>query len=277
MPEDWLKEADFRIGLGLLLLVGLAAVAGPFLWQIDPLRNSLLATFRPPGSVAAGLWHPLGTDQIGRDLLARLLAGTRLSLGIVLVAGAIGAVIGTAIGVAAGYLRGWVDTLAMRLVDIQLAVPFMLLILLIMAVLGASLVNLIVVLGATSWPVYARTARARVLEVREMEYIESVRSLGASVWRILWRHILPNILPGQIVLLTLDLPRLVVMEASVGFLGLGVQPPTPTLGNLIGEGRSFLLNAPWLVIWPGVVIAALVVGCNLFGDGLVRRVEGRET
>lgn len=277
MPEDWLKEADFRIGLGLLLLVGLAAVAGPFLWQIDPLRNSLLATFRPPGSVAAGLWHPLGTDQIGRDLLARLLAGTRLSLGIVLVAGAIGAVIGTAIGVAAGYLRGWVDTLAMRLVDIQLAVPFMLLILLIMAVLGASLVNLIVVLGATSWPVYARTARARVMEVREMEYIESVRSLGASVWRILWRHILPNILPGQIVLLTLDLPRLVVMEASVGFLGLGVQPPTPTLGNLIGEGRSFLLNAPWLVIWPGVVIAALVVGCNLFGDGLVRRVEGRET
>ena len=277
MPEDWLKEADFRIGLGLLLLVGLAAVAGPFLWQIDPLRNSLLATFRPPGSVAAGLWHPLGTDQIGRDLLARLLAGTRLSLGIVLVAGAIGAVIGTAIGVAAGYLRGWVDTLAMRLVDIQLAVPFMLLILLIMAVLGASLVNLIVVLGATSWPVYARTARARVMEVREMEYIESVRSLGASVWRILWRHILPNILPGQIVLLTLDLPRLVVMEASVGFLGLGVQPPTPTLGNLIGEGRSFLLNAPWLVIWPGVVIAALVVGCNLFGDGLVRRVERRET
>lgn len=277
MPEDWLKEADFRIGLGLLLLVGLAAVAGPFLWQIDPLRNSLLATFRPPGSVAAGLWHPLGTDQIGRDLLARLLAGTRLSLGIVLVAGAIGAVIGTAIGVAAGYLRGWVDTLAMRLVNIQLAVPFMLLILLIMAVLGASLVNLIVVLGATSWPVYARTARARVMEVREMEYIESVRSLGASVWRILWRHILPNILPGQIVLLTLDLPRLVVMEASVGFLGLGVQPPTPTLGNLIGEGRSFLLNAPWLVIWPGVVIAALVVGCNLFGDGLVRRVEGRET
>ncbi len=277
MPEDWLKEADFRIGLGLLLLVGLAAVAGPFLWQIDPLRNSLLATFRPPGSVAAGLWHPLGTDQIGRDLLARLLAGTRLSLGIVLVSGAIGAVIGTAVGVVAGYLRGWVDTLAMRLVDIQLAVPFMLLILLIMAVLGASLVNLIVVLGATSWPVYARTARARVLEVREMEYIESVRSLGASAWRILWRHILPNILPGQIVLLTLDLPRLVIMEASVGFLGLGVQPPTPTLGNLIGEGRSFLLNAPWLVIWPGVVIAALVVGCNLFGDGLVRRVEGRET
>jgi peptide/nickel transport system permease protein len=222
-----------------------------------------------------GIWHPLGTDQIGRDLLARIIEGMHISLAIVLVAGAIGVLAGTAAGVISGYAGGAIDGLLMRLVDIQLAVPFMLLILLIMAVLGPSMLNLIVVLGTTSWPIYARTARARVLEVREMEYIESARAIGAGVPRILRRHVLPNILAPQIVLLTLDLPRLVVMEASVGFLGLGVQPPTPTLGNLLGEGSAFLLNAQWLVVYPGLVISALVIGCNLLGDGLVRLRDTR--
>ena len=248
---------------------------GPALWTKDPIAGSLLATFRPPGSVAAGSWHPLGTDQIGRDLLARILSGLRVSLAIVLAAGAIGAVLGTLAGLVSGYAGGWVDSVLMRLVDVQLAVPFILLILLIMAVLGPSTANLVVVLGVTSWPIYARTARARVLEVREMEYIEAARATGAGLPRILARHILPNIMAPQIVLLTLDLPRLVVLEASVGFLGLGVQPPTPTLGNLIGEGRSFLLNAQWLVVYPGLAIAALVVGFNLLGDWLVRRSDVR--
>jgi len=251
-------------------------VFGPFAWTQDPIVGSLFATFRPPGSVAAGAWHPLGTDQIGRDLLARIIGGMRISLAIVLVAGAIGALLGTVAGVVSGYAGGAVDAVLMRLVDIQLAVPFMLLILLIMAVLGPSTFNLVVVLGVTSWPIYARTARARVLEIRELEYVESARAVGAGHGRILARHILPNILAPQLVLLTLDLPRLVVMEASVGFLGLGVQPPTPTLGNLIGEGRSFLLNAQWLVVYPGLAVSALVVGFNLLGDWLVRRSEARK-
>jgi peptide/nickel transport system permease protein len=229
--------------------------------------------FKPPGTVAGGLWHPLGTDQIGRDVLARVLGGTRLSLAIVLLAGLLSAVLGTALGIAAGYFRGAADAVIMRLVDVQLAVPFILLILLVMAVVGPGIGNLVAVLGITGWAIYARTARARALELRELEFIEAARSLGAGPGRILWAHMLPNLLTPQLVLLTLDLPRLVVLEASVGFLGLGVQPPTATLGNLIGDGRSYMLNADWLVIYPGLAIAALVLGFNLLGDGLARRSE----
>ena len=157
-----------------------------------------------------------------------------------------------------------------RLVDIQLSIPFILLVLLVIAVLGPSVANVVVVLGVTGWAIFARVARARTLEVRELEFIEAARSLGLPRSRIVLRHILPNIVTPQIVLLTLDLPRLIVLEASIGFLGLGVQPPVPTLGNLIGEGRSYLLVADWLVIYPGLVIAALVIGFNFLGDALVR-------
>ena len=254
----------------MLVAAGLLALFGPLFWTADPINGSLLATFQAPNAQ-----HPLGTDQIGRDLLARLIEGTRISLGVVLVAGLIGSVLGTALGVIAGYFGGIIDTLVMRLVDIQLAVPFILLILLVMAVVGPGIGNLVVVLGVTGWAIYARTVRARTLEIRELEYIEAARAVGVPVHRILARHVLPNILAPQIVLLTLDLPRLVVLEASIGFLGLGVQPPTPTLGNLIGDGRSYLFNAHWLVIYPGLVISALVVGFNLTGDWLVRRIGVR--
>lgn len=275
LAAPYFAAADLVCGGALLAAAALLALAGPAWWAADPINGSLLATFQPPGAVVAGEWHPLGTDQIGRDLLSRIIAGTRLSLGIVLVAGVIGSVLGTALGIAAGYFGGAVDAVVMRLVDIQLAVPFILLILLVMAVIGPGIGNLVVVLGVTGWAIYARTVRARTLEIRELEFIEAARAVGAPVHRILARHVLPNILGPQIVLLTLDLPRLVVLEASVGFLGLGVQPPTPTLGNLIGEGRSFLLNAHWLVIWPGLVISALVIGFNLTGDWLVRRIDVR--
>ena len=158
--------------------------------------------FQPPGATVAGAWHPLGTDQIGRDLLARIVEGTRISLGIVLMAGLVGAVIGTTLGVVAGYFGGAIDAVVMRLVDIQLAVPFILLILLVMAVIGPGIFNLVLVLGVTGWAIYART-----LEIRELEFIEAARAVGVPVRRILARHVLPNILAPQIVLLTLDLPR----------------------------------------------------------------------
>ena len=266
---------DLGAGAALLLAVAAFATVGGVVWRADPLHGSLLAAMKPPGSQIGGAFYPLGSDQIGRDMLGRIIAGTRLSLAIVLAAGAVGACLGTALGVCAGYLGGVVDSVIMRLVDIQLAIPFILLILLVMAVIGPGITNLLVVLGVTGWAVYARTARARTLEVRELEYVEAARAIGGGTRRILARHILPNILPSQIVLLTLDLPRLVVLEASVGFLGLGVQPPTPTLGNLIGDGRSFLLVASWMAVYPGVVISALVVGFNLLGDGLVHRVDRR--
>jgi peptide/nickel transport system permease protein len=268
-------QADLLFGGGLLLAVLTLCILGPWLWPPDPIRGDLTATFRPPLSSVAGQLHPLGTDQLGRDLLARIALGTRISLGIVLFAAVISAVLGTSLGMVAGYFGGWIGILIMRIIDIQLAIPFILLILLVVAIIGPNLLNLILVLGVTGWAVFARVARARTLEVRELEYIEAARAMGVPKSRIIFRHILPNILLPQIVLLTLDLPRLIILEASVGFLGLGVQPPTPTLGNLIGEGRAYMLVATWLVLYPGLVIAALVIGFNLVGDFLIRRTETR--
>lgn len=261
---------DGILGGLLLLLVIIPALLAPWLPLPDPLKNDLAAAFSAPGSQ-----HLLGTDQLGRDLLSRILAGTRLSLMVVLLAAVIAAVIGSVLGMIAGYVGGWLDALIMRLMDIQLAVPFILLILLVMALFGASLTNIILIMGVTSWAIYARVARAKTLEIRELEYIESVKAMGFSTPRILMRHVLPNLMTPLIVLLTLDIPRLIVLEASIGFLGMGIQPPTPTLGNLIGEGRSYMLLAQWLVLYPGLVIAALVIGCNLLGDSLLRKTHTR--
>ncbi|WP_024550176.1 ABC transporter permease [Siccibacter turicensis] len=264
-------HGDGVVGGLLIALVVIGALLAPWLPLPDPLTNNLVAMFQPPGSDG----HLLGTDQLGRDLLARILSGARLSLMVVLIAAAIAAVIGTLLGMLAGYLGGWVDALIMRLMDIQLAVPFILLILLVMALFGTTLSNIIVIMGVTSWAIYARVARAKTLEIRELEYIEAVKAMGFSTPRILLRHVLPNLATPLVVLLTLDIPRLIVLEASIGFLGMGIQPPTPTLGNLIGEGRSYMLLAQWLVFWPGVVIAMLVIGCNLLGDHLLRKTHTR--
>lgn len=261
---------DGLLGGLLLLLVIVPALLAPWLPLPDPLTNDLAAAFSSPGG-----HHLLGTDQLGRDLLSRILSCTRLSLMVVLLAALIAAVTGSALGMIAGYTGGWLDALIMRLMDIQLAVPFILLILLVMALFGASLTNIIVIMGVTSWAIYARVARAKTLEIRELEFIESVKAMGFSTPRILLRHVLPSLMTPLIVLLTLDIPRLIVLEASIGFLGMGIQPPTPTLGNLIGEGRSYMLLAQWLVLYPGLVIAALVIGCNLLGDSLLRKTHTR--
>lgn len=268
-------SGDGIVGGALLAIVILAALISPWLPLPDPLTNSLAEMFQLPGTATAGATHWLGTDQLGRDLLSRILCGTRLSLMVVLLAAAIAAVIGTLLGMIAGYVGGWVDATIMRLMDIQLAVPFILLILLVMALFGTTLENIIIIMGVTSWAIYARVARAKTLEIRELEYIEAVRGMGFSTPRILLRHVLPNLATPLIVLLTLDIPRLIVLEASIGFLGMGIQPPTPTLGNLIGEGRSYMLLAQWLVLYPGLVIAALVIGCNLLGDSLLRKTHTR--
>ncbi len=266
---------DGVLGGLLLLLVIVPALLAPWLPLPDPLINDLAAAFSPPGSSGSAGAHWLGTDQLGRDLLSRILSGTRLSLMVVMLAAVIAALIGSALGMIAGYVGGWLDAVIMRLMDIQLAVPFILLILLVMALFGATLSNIIVIMGVTSWAIYARVARAKTLEIRELEYIESVKAMGFSTPRILLRHVLPNLMTPLIVLLTLDIPQLIVLEASIGFLGMGIQPPTPTLGNLIGEGRSYMLLAQWLVLYPGLVIAALVIGCNLLGDSLLRKTHTR--
>ncbi|MBD3624911.1 MAG: ABC transporter permease [Rhodobacteraceae bacterium] len=266
---------DAALAIVLLVVAVAFCILVPVAWPLDPLRGDISVTFKPPMTMVGDAFHPLGTDQLGRDLLARLGLGTMVSLGIVLLAAVISVVLGTALGMIAGYYGGWVDALIMRLVDIQLAVPFILLILLLVSVLGPSMTNLVIVLGLTGWAIFARVARGRTLEVRELEYIDASRAMGLSDMTIIFRHVLPNIIGPQTVLLTLDLPRLIILEASVGFLGLGVQPPMPTLGNLIGEGRSVILIANWLVLYPGLMIGALVIGCNLLGDWLVRRAESK--
>jgi peptide/nickel transport system permease protein len=271
------QNADALLAITLLAAVGALCVLVLLLWPVDPMRGLLTATFRPPFTVVSEQLHPLGTDQLGRDLLARLSLGTVISLGIVLLAEIISVILGTVLGMVAGYFGGWTDIIIMRAVDVQLAIPFILLILLIVAVVGPSIGNLVLVLGITGWAVFARVARAKTLEIRQLEYIDASRAIGLSNAVIILRHVLPNIVGPQTVLLTLDLPRLIILEASVGFLGLGVQPPTPTLGNLIGEGRAFMLIANWLVLYPGLVIGALVIGCNLLGDWLVRRADSRNS
>lgn len=257
----------------LIVAVVTVSILVPLFWPLDPLRGTLTATFKPPMTMTEAGLHPLGTDQLGRDLLARLGLGTLISLGIVLASAAISVVLGTILGMVAGYFGGWVDVLIMRLVDIQLAIPFILLILLFVAILGPSISNLVAILGLTGWAVFARVARGQTLAVRELEYVEAARAIGQRDGAIIFRHVLPNIVAPLTVLLTLDLPRLIILEASVGFLGLGVQPPWPTLGNLIGEGRAFILIADWLVLYPGLMIGAVVIGCNLLGDWLVRRAD----
>jgi peptide/nickel transport system permease protein len=261
------------VALGCVALLG---ALGSVAWRRDTVEIHLDRTLRPPmSSLPAGPVHPLGTDQLGRDLLARLIRGTQISAGIVLAAGLVSAVLGTGLGLVSGFAGRAVDATIMRMVDVQIAIPFILLILLVVAVLGSGIANLIGVLGVTGWAVYARLARAQILTVRELEYVQAARALGLGDGRIALRHVLPNILSAQVVLLTIDLPRYVLLESAVGFLGLGVQPPTPTLGGLIGEGRSYMLIAWWLVVFPGVVIGLLVVGFNLVGDGLARRLHVR--
>jgi len=187
----------------------------------------------------------------------------------------ISAPIGITAGVIAGLYGGWTDNIIMRLADIQLAIPFILLVLLIIAILGSGLINLIIVLGVTGWAVYARVARGQVLAIKNLEYMEAAQALGATRLRLIFKHILPNILTPLIILVTLDLPRLVILESAMGFLGLGVQPPTPTLGNLLGDGRAYIFTCWWLVIFPGVVISMLVVAFNLIGDWLVEATNTR--
>jgi len=269
-------SVDFVVGFSLLGLVIGGVVLGPLLWPVDPYDQSIAHVFQPPlESGEHRNVYPLGSDQLGRDLLARIIAGTRISLFIVTLAMLIAAPLGVAGGVLAGFFGRWTDSTIMRLVDIQLAIPFILLVMMIVAVLGSGMANLIIVLGITGWAVYARVARGQVLSIKNLEYIEAAQALGSSRLRLIVRHILPNIMTPLIVLITLDLPRLVILESAMGFLGLGVQPPTPTLGNLLGEGQAYIFTSWWLVVFPGTVIGMLVVAFNLIGDWLVQVTNAR--
>jgi peptide/nickel transport system permease protein len=257
--------------VGTLVIVAsvvLAALA-PALAPADPIRNDLLARLAPPMWMEGGsARHPLGTDTLGRDVVSRLLYGARVSLLVGFAAVLVAGVVGVALGLVAGYYGGRLDDLLMRLGDVQLAFPVLVLAIAVLSVLGASLGNVIVVLGLTGWVTYARIARAETLSLRHREFVEGARALGARDAAILWRHILPNVLPPITVVATFSVARTIIAEASLSFLGLGIPPPAPSWGAMLDEGRNYLTTGWWLALFPGVAILALVLGINLVGDWL---------
>ncbi len=256
-------------GWTVLTLLVLVALLAPMLSPHDPLAQDLTRRAGPPTISLSGFGpYPLGNDQLGRDILSRLIYGSRVSLLVAVAVVALGGSVGVALGILAGYLGGWTERILMRLVDIQLAFPLILLALSIIAVLGPSLRNLVAALALTGWVGYARIVRAEVLSLREREFIQAARSLGGGAWRIAFRHVLPNVVAPATVVATLELARVVVLEASLSFLGLGIQPPTPSWGRMLADGREFVATAWWLATFPGVAIMLLVLSVNLVGDWL---------
>jgi peptide/nickel transport system permease protein len=255
-------------GLFVLALIVLAAAA-PWIAPQDPTRQSLRARLKAPTLEAAdGRAHLLGTDHLGRDVLSRMVWGARVSLLVGFAAVGVGGLVGALLGIVAGYRGGWADTVIMTLADAQLAFPFILLAIGIIAVLGPSFPTLIVVIGLSGWMSYARVLRSQVLVLRSREFVDAIHALGGSMPRVIARHIVPNILSSLVVIATLELARSVVLEATLSFLGLGVQPPTPSWGGMIQEGREYLDSAWWISTFPGLLLMLTSLAVSRTGDWL---------
>jgi peptide/nickel transport system permease protein len=252
------------LGLGLTLAVLVAAVAAPWLTPQDPLRADFVASLQPPGTPG----HPLGTDQLGRDLLARVLHGARLALFIGVCTVVVTAIGGGLLGLVAGFVERWPSAVLMRLADVQLSFPFILLALTINAIVGLGLRNIVLSLAAAGWVVYARVVRGEVLSVKQRDFVHAAAALGVGRARLLFRHVLPNVAPSIIVVASLQFSQFVVAEAAISFLGFGVQPPTPAWGSMLAESRDFLYVAWWLAAFPGAALALTALGVNLLGDWL---------
>ena len=262
-------------GAATLCAVAVSAIAAPLLAPHDPLRQDLPQRLMPPGAVLDGITHLLGTDSLGRDVLSRVIYGARVSLTVAFVAVAMAGLTGVVAGLLSGYYRGTVDAVLMRLADVILSVPFLLLAIATVAVLGPNFTNLILVLGCTRWPRYARVTYAQTLAVREQEFVHAERALGASDGRILARHLLPNVLSPIMVVATLEVGLMIIFEAALSFLGLGVQPPAPSWGGMLSEGRDYLATAWWLATFPGLAIMMTVLAANLVGDGMREVLDPR--
>jgi peptide/nickel transport system permease protein len=261
----WLVAA----GLGFLVVLAVMAAAAPWIAPYDPVRQSLRARLEAPQLTAAnGAPHVLGTDHLGRDVLSRLMFGARVSLIVGFAAVGVGGLVGASLGVLAGYHGGWLDTAVMTLADAQLAFPFILLAIGIIAVLGPSFPTLIVVIGLSGWVSYARVLRAQVLALRSREFVEAIHGLGGSAARVIVCHVVPNVLSSLVVIATLELARAIVLEATLGFLGLGIQPPTPSWGGMIHEGREYLDSAWWIATCPGGVLMLTSLVVSRTGDWL---------
>ena len=254
---------------GLLLLVIASAVLAPWVAPKDPLAVDIRHRLAPPAWMAGGTRENLlGTDQVGRDLLSRVVYGGRVSLVVGVTAVLISASLGVLLGLGAGYVAGRTDAVIMTVINIMLTFPFILLALAVIAALGPSLVNMIVVLGVAGWPLYARVIRAETRAIRERDFIAASRALGLGHLRIVFRQILPNLVSTIVVIATLEVARVIILESFLSFLGLGVQPPTPAWGNMLGEGRVYMLNSWWIAAFPGLAIFVTTLAINLMGNAL---------
>jgi peptide/nickel transport system permease protein len=257
------------LAITFVLSLFVVAAAAPYIAPFDPVRQSLRMRLKPPTLEGAdGFAHPLGTDHLGRDVLSRVIFGSRVSLLLGFAAVGVGSLIGATLGIVAGYRRGAVDTIIMTVADAQLAFPFILLAIGIIAVLGPSFPTLVIVVGLSGWVNYARVLRSQVLVLRSRDFVDAILGLGGSTWRIVLRHILPNVLSTLVVIATLELARAIVLEATLSFIGLGIQPPTPSWGGMIQEGREYLDSAWWIATFPGLVLMLTSIVVSRLGDWL---------
>jgi peptide/nickel transport system permease protein len=264
------------ISVVFLTLVFIATI-WPTSWlPHDPTESDLLLRLQPPAWLEGGSWgYLLGTDNLGRDVFSRIVLGARWSMIISVSAVLIAALIGISLGVIAGYRRGWVDSLTMRAVDVQLAFPVIILVIAVVGVVGTGLTQLILVLGITGWAQYARIVRGSALAIRNQDYVEAARAQGASGWRIMSRDILPNLASEIIVLTSFNVARLLLLESGLSFLGLGIQPPRPSWGGMVGDARDYLQSGWWILAFAGGMIALAVLSFNFLGDGMRDALDPR--
>ena len=265
-----IKRRAAMIGLAVVVFFILLAAAAPLVSPYDPLATNW-ATVRKAPSAA----HLFGTDEIGRDVLARIIWGSRASLLAGLVSVMLALAVGVPIGLVSGYAGGALDATVMRIIDAMLAIPFLILAIALAAFLGPSLTNAMIAIGITQMPIFARLTRGQVLSVKHEDYVEAARAVGNPQYRIVLRHIFPNIVPPLLVQATLATAAAIIAEASLSFLGLGQQPPNPSWGSMLNVAKNFMAQAPWMAIWPGLAIFSLVLSLNLFGDGLRDALDPR--
>jgi peptide/nickel transport system permease protein len=274
---DALSSGSAIVGLVLVLLVIVLAIGAPLLSLHDPQAIDIKNKAALPVFLPGGAWeHPLGTDGLGRDLWARIVYGLRISLLISVLTVALAVTVGTAVGIVAGYFGGFAESALMRITDVQMAFPFIILAIAILSVTQPSPLVLVLVLSLSTWPIYARVIRTMVIVDSESDYVLVAKAMGASHGRIIRRYLLRNLWLGVMIMSTLDIATIIVLEALLGFIGLGVQPPTPSLGNIMADGRNYLaLGQWWITTLPGVAIVITLLGLNLLGDSLQSRLDPR--
>jgi peptide/nickel transport system permease protein len=265
------KRKGAVVGLAVIAIFALAALLAPLITPYDPIATSWTLVRKPPSAL-----HWFGTDELGRDILTRVIYGARASLMAGAISVTIALTIGVPLGLLAGYRGGFIDALISRITDAMLACPFLILAIALAAFLGPSLTDAMIAIGISATPIFIRLTRGQVLSVKVEDYVEAARAMGNPRWRIALFHILPNILPALLVQATLSIAAAIIAEAALSFLGLGQQPPFPSWGSMLNAAQRFLSNAPWMAIWPGLAIFLVVLSLNLVGDGLRDALDPRE-